>query len=64
MIRVMISITDETDAERLSKDAFRRLSTPHCARIVQNTDSIWGAVLAHAIADICFLIAVFGGLGS
>lgn len=28
--------------------------------IMQKTDSIWGAVLAHAIADILFIIAVFG----
>jgi membrane protease YdiL (CAAX protease family) len=28
--------------------------------VMQKSDSIWGAVLAHAIADILFLIAVFG----
>ena len=28
--------------------------------VMQKSDSIWGAVLAHAIADILFLITVFG----
>jgi len=28
--------------------------------IMQKSDSIWGAVLAHAIADILFIITVFG----
>ncbi len=28
--------------------------------IMQKSDSIWGAVLAHAIADILFLVTVFG----
>ena len=28
--------------------------------IMQKSDNIWGAVLAHAIADILFLLAVFG----
>jgi len=27
---------------------------------MQRSDSIWGAVLAHAVADILFLIAIFG----
>ncbi len=29
--------------------------------VMQKSDSIWGAVLAHAIADILLLITVFGG---
>lgn len=28
--------------------------------VIQKSDSIWGAVLAHAIADIFFVLAVFG----
>ena len=28
--------------------------------VMQKSDSIWGAVLAHAVADILFLITVFG----
>jgi membrane protease YdiL (CAAX protease family) len=30
--------------------------------IIQKSNSIWGAVVSHAIADMLFFIAVFGGL--